>query len=92
MEPMGAESTKPLYVRDLSQHEYGKQTEKENPRILTSTGAWEPIPQGDQEIAVRWILTCFYSLHFRKNEKEFLANSLHGSWKLDTIQMFNDEA
>ena len=33
----------------------------------------------------------FYSLHFRKNEKEFLANSLHDSWELKTIQMFNNE-
>ena len=91
MEPMGAESTKPLYVRDLSQYEHGKQTEKENPWILTSTGAQEPILQGYQETTVQWILTCFYSLHFRRNEKEFLANSLHYSWKLDTIHMFNNE-
>lgn len=91
MESTGAESTKPLYVRDLSQCEYGKQTEKENPWILTSTGAREPIPQGYQETTVQGILTCFYSLHFIKKEKEFLANSLHDSWKLDTIHMFNNE-
>ena len=53
MEPMGAESTKPLYVRDLSQYEHGKQTEKENPWILTSTGAQEPILQGYQETTVQ---------------------------------------
>lgn len=50
---MGAESTKPLYVRDLSQYEYGKQTERENPWILTCTGALEPIPQGYQEKTVQ---------------------------------------
>ena len=61
MEPMGAESIKPLYVRDLSQYEYGKQTERENPQILTCTGALEPIPRGYQETTVQWILTSIVS-------------------------------
>ena len=60
---MGAESTKPLYVRDLSQYEHGKQTEKENPWILTSTGAQEPILQGYQETTVQWLLNPGFLIH-----------------------------